>query len=119
MAAAQLLAYIQSHIPQRGVALLAGNSVHADRSFLAVEPWNVVLEHLHYRLFDVSAMKEAVRRWGGGAEGEISRGEGEGDGLLGSWPEKKGLHTAREDILESIEEARWIKGIIENAARHS
>lgn len=62
-AAADLLAYIQSHIPQSGVALLAGNSIHADRAFLSKPPWERVLDHLHYRIFDVSSIKEAMRRW--------------------------------------------------------
>ncbi len=62
-AADSLLAYIQRHVPERGVALLAGNSVHADRAFLRREPYKKVLDHLHYRILDVSSIKEAARRW--------------------------------------------------------
>jgi oligoribonuclease (3'-5' exoribonuclease) len=57
------LAYIKKHVPERGVALLAGNSVHADQAFLKKEPYKRVLEHLHYRILDVSSVKEAARRW--------------------------------------------------------
>ena len=62
-AADSLLAYIQRHVPERGVALLAGNSVHADRAFLRREPYKKVIDHLHYRILDVSSIKEAARRW--------------------------------------------------------
>lgn len=62
-AAEGLLAYIQKHIPERGAAILAGNSVHADQAFLRKEPYKKVLDHLHYRILDVSSIKEATRRW--------------------------------------------------------
>jgi oligoribonuclease len=62
-AADGLLAYIQKHVPEKGVALLAGNSVHADRAFLRKDPYRKVLDHLHYRILDVSSIKEAARRW--------------------------------------------------------
>ncbi|KIW23585.1 uncharacterized protein PV07_11772 [Cladophialophora immunda] len=99
-AAARLLAYIKHYIPEPGRALLAGNSIHADRAFLAVPPWNVILEHLHYRLFDVSAMKEMVRRWAS-------------ESVLMAAPRKELRHTARADVLESIQEAQYYKGLIE------
>lgn len=62
-AADGLLAYIQKYVPKKRVALLAGNSVHADRAFLYKEPYKKVLDHLHYRILDVSSIKEAARRW--------------------------------------------------------
>ncbi len=111
-AAADLLAYVQRHVPERGVALLAGNSVHADRGFLAREPWAPVLAHLHpYRLLDVSALKEAARRWcpaGGNEEG----GNEEGEGVLSGVPQKEGAHVAEKDVWESIEEARYYRRTI-------
>ncbi|KAL2436572.1 putative oligoribonuclease [Exophiala dermatitidis] len=100
VAAEALLAYIKHYIPESGRALLAGNSIHADKAFLTLPPWNIVLEHLHYRLFDVSAIKEMVRRW---ARPEVLEGA----------PKKQLKHSAREDILESIEEARYYKKLIE------
>lgn len=62
-AADGLLAYIQKYIPERGQALLSGNSVHADQAFLRKGPYRKVLDHLHYRILDVSSIKEAARRW--------------------------------------------------------
>jgi oligoribonuclease len=93
-AADDLLEYIKKHIPKPRTALLAGNSVHVDKAFLAYAPYDKVLNHLHYRIFDVSSMKEAARRWAPEA-------------VLQKIPLKKGLHEAREDILESIEEAKF------------
>lgn len=98
IAASQLLAYIKGYVPNKGKALLAGNSVHADKMFLMQPPWNQNLNWLHYRILDVSAIKEGVRRWC------------QNDVLLGA-PRKALKHTAREDILESIEEARYYQGL--------
>ncbi len=95
-----LLAYIKQHIPHSKTALLAGNSIHADKMFLTKSPWYQVLGYLHYRLFDVSACKEMVRRWCS-------------DEILAGAPVKQLAHTAREDVLESIEEARYYKGLFE------
>jgi oligoribonuclease len=97
-AADELLAYIRTHVPDKRVALLAGNSVHADQAFLRKEPYSKVLDHLHYRILDVSSIKEAARRWCPKVASKV--------------PAKKGLHTAKEDILESIEEARYYKSTL-------
>jgi oligoribonuclease (3'-5' exoribonuclease) len=94
----QLLAYIQTHVPEKGVGLLAGNTVHADKAFLEREMPEVV-EWLHYRILDVSAIKEGARRWCGE---EVLRGA----------PRKRSCHEAREDILESIEEARYWRDVL-------
>ncbi|KAI1735333.1 ribonuclease H-like domain-containing protein [Xylaria scruposa] len=98
-AAEELLAYIQKYVPEKGTALLAGNSVHADRAFLSKEPYRAVVEYLHHRIMDVSTIKEAARRW---CPKEVLRNA----------PRKQGLHQAKEDILESIEEARYYKEVI-------
>lgn len=98
-AADGLLAYIQKYVPQPRKALLAGNSVHADRSFLAKGPYRKVVQHLHYRILDVSSIKEAARRW---CPPEVLAGA----------PAKKGVHLAQDDILESIEEARYYQRAI-------
>lgn len=103
-AASSLLGYIQRYVPDRGVALLAGNSVHADRMFLAKQPYAPVLEWLHYRILDVSAIKEAARRW--------CRDE-----VLRDAPAKRGVHLARDDILESIREIAFYRGRIFDNAR--
>ncbi|KAK4493833.1 hypothetical protein PRZ48_015018 [Zasmidium cellare] len=95
-AAGELLAYIKTYVPERKRALLAGNTVHADKGFLVKEPWNDVVRWLHHRILDVSAIKEAARRWSG-------------EEVLKATPRKAGKHEAKADILESIEEARFYK----------
>jgi oligoribonuclease len=65
-----------------------------DKMFLMQAPWTDVIDHLHYRVLDVSAIKEAAKRW---CAAEVVAGV----------PGKKGGHRARDDILESIEEARY------------
>lgn len=97
-AANDLLDYIKKHINEPRRSLLAGNSVHCDKEFLKKPPYNRVLEYLGYRILDVSSIKEAARRW---APEEI----------LIKTPKKKGLHQAREDILESIEEAKFYRNV--------
>jgi len=44
-AADELLAYIQKFVPSSGIALLAGNSVHADKAFLRKGPYKKILDH--------------------------------------------------------------------------
>lgn len=97
-AADELLAYVQKHVPERRTALLAGNTVHADKSFLVKEPWTKVIRHLHHRILDVSAIKEAARRWAP-------------EDVLKQSPRKAGKHEAKADILESIEEAKFYKKV--------
>ncbi|KAK5940175.1 Phosphatidylinositol 3,4,5-trisphosphate-dependent Rac exchanger 2 protein [Knufia obscura] len=103
-AAAELLQYIKSYVPTQKKALLAGNSVHADKMFLMREPWAEVLGWLHYRIFDVSSIKEGVRRW---CSNDVIR----------KVPAKKLAHTAEEDVKESIEEARYYMGLFERLER--
>lgn len=97
-AADGLLAYIKKYAPEPG-SVLAGNSVHADRGFLRKEPYKKVMDHLHHRILDVSSLKEAARRW---CPREV----------IDKAPSKQGLHQAKEDILESIAEARYYKEVI-------
>ena len=61
-AQAQVLAYIQKHVPQPNKAPLAGNSIGTDKVFLSRDMPELV-EHLHYRVIDVSTIKELSRRW--------------------------------------------------------
>lgn len=90
----QLLAYIREHVPEAGKAALAGNSVGTDRAFLArdmpqLEQW------LHYRIVDVSSIKELARRWYPRA--------------YFAAPAKAGTHRALADIHESIKELRYYR----------
>ncbi len=57
-----VLDYVRSHVPQAGTAPLCGNSIATDRSFLARD-MPALDEHLHYRMIDVSSIKELARRW--------------------------------------------------------
>lgn len=95
-AAEGLLEYIKKYVPEEGRGLLAGNSVHCDKAFLSKPPYNRITDYLSYRILDVSSLKEAARRW---APEEVLQGV----------PSKKLLHQAREDILESIEEAKYYR----------
>lgn len=99
MAAEQLLAYIKKYVPDERHGLMAGNSIHVDRMFLRKEPYRKVYDHVHYRILDVSAIMEAVRRW---CPPEVRNAE----------PRKQGLHQAKQDILDSIEQAKFYKELI-------
>jgi len=91
-AEARTLAFIEQHVA-RNSAPLCGNSVWQDRRFLA--RYMPTLEaYLHYRLIDVSSLKELVRRW-------------RPDLLAGV--NKKNAHTALADIRESIDELRFYR----------
>jgi len=97
-AAEELMQYVLKFVPERRTAILAGNTVHADKTFLVKEPWQKIVSHLRHRLLDVSAIKEGARRW---APTDV----------LKKSPQKAGKHEAKADILESIEEARYYKKV--------
>lgn len=61
-AEARVLAYIREHVPEAGKTPLCGNSVATDRGFLARD-MPALEQHLHYRIVDVSSIKELARRW--------------------------------------------------------
>lgn len=105
VAATSLLAYIKHHVHDPRVALLAGNSVHVDKLFLLQSPWTEIVEYLHYRILDVSAIKESLRRWCS-------------ESVLMEAPQKKLVHSAREDVLESIEEARYYMSLFQKLGGH-
>jgi oligoribonuclease len=88
------LDYVKAWVPDPRKAPLAGNSVATDRGFLARDM--ATLEaHLHYRIIDVSSIKELARRW-------FPR-------IYFASPEKRGGHRALADILESIEELKYYR----------
>jgi oligoribonuclease len=93
-AQAQVLDYIKSYIPEPRKGHLAGSSVYVDRGFLA-KFMPEIDEHLHYRLIDVSSIKELARRWYPKA--------------YFNSPEKTGNHRALADIRESIAELRYYR----------
>ncbi|KAK9456928.1 ribonuclease H-like domain-containing protein [Dipodascopsis uninucleata] len=89
----KLLEYLQSAgVKKSRTALLAGNSVHADKDFLRKE-MPKFLEFLHYRIIDVSTVKELARR--------------RNPKVFRNAPAKRAAHTAKSDILESIAELRY------------
>lgn len=89
-----ILQFIKRHVPERGVGILAGNSIHSDRMFLNKE-MEPIVEWLHYRIVDVSTVKELARRWN--------------FNVFSTAPKKKIAHRALDDIRESIEELRHYK----------
>ncbi|GAA4925961.1 oligoribonuclease [Nesterenkonia rhizosphaerae] len=93
----KVLEYVQTWIPEAGVAPLAGNSVHADKAFLRLGMPKLT-QHLHYRIIDVSTLKELARRW-------------YPEALAGA-PKKTGNHRALGDIRDSIEELRYYRGAV-------
>ncbi|KII95701.1 hypothetical protein PLICRDRAFT_34642 [Plicaturopsis crispa FD-325 SS-3] len=90
-----VLAYIKKWIPDQRVGVLAGNSVHADRSFLQ-EEMPEVIDWLHYRIVDVSSIKELCRRW------YPMRLPPRENGVESS-------HRALDDIQGSIRELQWYR----------
>ena len=93
-AEAQVLAYVRRWVPEPGKAPLGGNTVATDRGFLARDMPDLE-GHLHYRIIDVSSIKELSRRWFPRA--------------FFAAPVKSGGHRALADIRESIAELRYYR----------
>ncbi|MGV0582082.1 oligoribonuclease [Mycolicibacterium elephantis] len=89
-----VLDYIQTHVKQAKTAPLAGNSIATDRGFIARDMPKLD-DFLHYRMIDVSSIKELCRRW----YPRIYFGQ----------PEKGLAHRALADIHESIRELRYYR----------
>jgi oligoribonuclease len=96
-AEARVLAYVREYVPEAGRAPLAGNSVATDRGFLARD-LPALDSHLHYRIVDVSSIKELARRW-------YPR-------VYFNAPAKNGGHRALADIRESIAELRYYRAAL-------
>ncbi|UQI43572.1 oligoribonuclease [Streptomyces sp. HU2014] len=96
-AEAQVLAYVREHVPEPGKAPLCGNSVGTDRGFLTRD-MPALESYLHYRIVDVSSVKELARRWYPRA--------------YFNSPKKSGNHRALADIRESIAELRYYREAI-------
>ncbi len=95
-AQATVLAYVKEHTPE-GKAPLAGNTVGMDKVFLQRD-MPELMAWLHYRVVDVSSIKELVRRW-------YPR-------VFFASPEKHGGHRALGDIRDSIQELRYYRTTI-------
>ncbi|MGC0421508.1 oligoribonuclease [Embleya sp. AB8] len=96
-AEAEVLRYIRKHVPEGRKAPLCGNSIGTDRGFLARDMLDLD-GYLHYRVIDVSSIKELARRW-------YPR-------VYFQSPPKAGNHRALTDIHESIEELRYYREAI-------
>jgi len=93
-AEAQTIAFIDAHVSPRERPVLAGNSIHQDRRF--IRRYMPMLEkRLHYRMVDVSTIKELARRWY--------------PQVIARQPSKRDTHRALDDIRESIDELRYYR----------
>jgi oligoribonuclease len=93
----QVLEYVKRFAPERRKAPLCGNTIATDRSFI-VRYMPKLDDHLHYRMIDVSSIKELARRWYPRA--------------YFNSPQKQGGHRALADILESINELRYYRATV-------
>ena len=90
----QVLEYVRAHVPEARKAPLGGNTVSTDRAFLARDMPELDA-HLHYRIVDVSSIKELAKRWYPRAYYMA--------------PAKTGGHRALGDIRDSIAELRYYR----------
>jgi oligoribonuclease len=93
----QVLEYVKRWVPERRKAPLCGNSIATDRTFIA-RYMPKLDDHLHYRMVDVSSIKELARRWYPKAYYNA--------------PAKHGGHRALADIVESVTELRYYRAAI-------
>jgi oligoribonuclease len=96
-AAVAVLTYVKHHVPEARKAPLCGNSIATDRWFVArdmpdLDNW------LHYRMIDVSSVKELARRWYPRA--------------YFASPDKHGGHRALADITESVRELQYYRAAV-------
>jgi oligoribonuclease len=93
----EVLAYIKEHCADGSRPPLAGNTIGTDRTFI-VRDMPELETFLHYRVVDVSSIKELSRRWFPRAYFNA--------------PAKRGNHRALADIQESIEELRYYRAAV-------
>ncbi|WP_086819740.1 oligoribonuclease [Allokutzneria sp. NRRL B-24872] len=89
-----VLDYVREWVPDKRTAPLAGNSIATDRGFIARDMQELDA-HLHYRMVDVSSIKELCRRW----YPKVYYGQ----------PAKGLAHRALADIQESIVELAYYR----------
>ncbi len=92
-----VLEYVKSHVGDQRTAPLCGNSIATDRGFIARD-MPALDEHLHYRMVDVSSIKELAKRW-------YPR-------VYQAQPTKGLAHRARDDIGESIRELAYYRSTL-------
>jgi oligoribonuclease len=89
-----VLDYVRRYVPEPRIAPLAGNSIATDRAFIA-KHMPALDAHLHYRMVDVSSIKELCRRW-------YPR-------IFFAKPDKGLAHRALADIRESLRELEYYR----------
>ena len=92
-----ILDYIKRFVPEPRTAPLCGNSIATDRGFI-IRDMPALDAHLHYRMIDVSSIKELARRW-------YRR-------VYFAQPTKGLAHRALADIYESVQELRYYRATI-------
>ena len=92
----QIIEFLSKHV-EPGKGLLSGNSVHADKKFLEAYMPNL-MKYLHYRILDVSTVKELCARW---YPQDFAKA-----------PPKANKHRALDDIEASIEELKFYRSAI-------
>ena len=92
-----MLEYVRRFVPEPRTAPLAGNSIATDRGFIARD-MTALDAHLHYRMVDVSSIKELTRRW-------YPR-------VYFAQPAKGMRHRALADIQESVRELRYYRDAV-------
>ncbi len=90
-----VLDYVREHVPEPNTAPLCGNSIATDRGFISRD-METLDTYLHYRMIDVSSIKELSRRW----YPKVYFGQ----------PPKQMTHRALADITESIRELAYYRG---------
>jgi len=93
----QVLDYVKRFVPEPRMAPLCGNSIATDRGFIARD-MPALDEYLHYRMIDVSSIKELTRRW----YRQVYFGQ----------PAKGLAHRALADIHESVQELRYYRATV-------
>jgi oligoribonuclease len=96
-AAERVLGYVRSHVTEPRKVPLCGNSIATDRWFIARDMPELDA-YLHYRMVDVSSIKELARRWFPRA--------------YFASPAKHGGHRALADIRDSVQELRYYRDAI-------
>jgi oligoribonuclease len=89
-----VLTYVRGHVPEPKTAPLCGNSIATDRGFIARD-MPALDDYLHYRMIDVSSIKELARRW-------YPR-------VYYAQPTKGLAHRALADIRESVQELAYYR----------
>lgn len=93
-AEAKTLAFLKKHCVE-GKSPLCGNSVHHDKRFI-IKYMPALGKFLHYRIVDVSTVKELTKRWYSDKKNK-------------KLPKKNSAHRALDDVKESIEELKQLR----------